>query len=102
MKNCNYNKWAFHFMIWIFIIFIVEFFMTINFNSLTQDTTRFMTVMVCFELIAFVLFMATVLFLILSSIRIKVRNYQFWIAALGCIGFIFRFVLSVFLQFGVG
>jgi len=94
MNNINYNKWAFHFMIWIFIIFIVEFFMTINFNSLTQDATRFMTVMVCFELIAFVLFLATVLFLILSSIRIKVRNYQFWIAALGCVGFAFRFVLA--------
>lgn len=95
MKYINYNKWAFHFLIWIAIICVLQFYLTINFNTFTYNQIRFMEVMQYFEIIAFMLFLAIILFLILSTIYKKERNYQFWIALLGAFGYIFRFVISI-------
>ena len=64
--------------------------MLINFNPLTQDETRLIEVIGYFELIASVLFLATIIFLILSLIKKQKQNYQFWIAAICCVGYIFQ------------
>ncbi|WP_430412912.1 hypothetical protein [Kordia sp.] len=95
MKYINYNKWAFHFMIWVMIICVLQVYLTVDFNTFTYNQIRFLEVMQYFEIIAFVLFLTIVLFLTLSITFKKEKNYQFWLALIGAIGYVVRFIFSI-------
>ncbi len=97
MKYINYSKWAFHFIIWIMIISVLQLYLTIDFNTFTYNQVRFLEVMQYFEIIAFMLFLLTLLFLILNTVYKKDKNYQFWIALIGAFGYMFKFFSSILL-----
>ena len=83
MNNINFKKWAFHFMIWIIIINIISFYLTISYNSLFNGQDNTGEVLLYFGIIGIILLLLSLVFIILSSIKNEKKNYQYWISVIG-------------------
>jgi uncharacterized membrane protein len=83
MNNVNFKKWAFHFMIWIIIINIISFYLTISYNSLFNGQDNTGEVLLYFGIIGIILLLLSLVFIILSSIKNEKKNYQYWISVIG-------------------
>ncbi|MCH3884896.1 hypothetical protein [Tenacibaculum aquimarinum] len=83
MNNVNFKKWAFHFMIWIIIINIISFYLTISYNSLFNGQDNTGEVLLYFGIIGIILLLLSLVFIILSSIKKEKKNYQYWISVIG-------------------
>ncbi|EDP95207.1 hypothetical protein U8527_13395 [Kordia algicida OT-1] len=99
MTAINYNKWAFHFSIWIVIIFIVQTYLTIDYNAFTYNVERFVQVMGYLSIISLVLFLLTFIFLLVSIIKKLPKNYQFWISWAVISLYFMQFVIAFITMF---
>ena len=75
MNSVNFKKWSFHFMIWIIIINIISFYLTIGYMN--EEALLY------FGIIATILLVLSLIFIILSSIKKEKKNYQYWISLVG-------------------
>ena len=99
MKNINFKKWAFHFMIWILIINIISFYLTISYTSLFNEGDKTAEVLFYFGILGTVLLLLSLTFIIFSTIKKEKKNYQYWIAVVGIVIFgVFPIVGSLFLN----
>lgn len=83
MGKINFKKWALHFTIWILIINIISFCLTINyvdFPNIENNTGR---ALFYFEIITSILLILTVIFIVMSSVKKEKRNYQYWVSITG-------------------
>jgi hypothetical protein len=97
MSRINYNKWAFHFSIWILIIIILQATVVANyFYTVFTDNNRYAFAISAFESIMAVLFLGILIFLIASIVHKKAKNYQFWIATFVGIFYVVRFLYFMF------
>ncbi len=76
----TYKNWAFRFVIWIVIINIVTFYVTINYISPFYEQARVQKGLWLLNLLANLLLVCTILFLVMSMVRKEKKNYTFWIA----------------------
>ncbi|EDM44027.1 hypothetical protein SCB49_10567 [unidentified eubacterium SCB49] len=78
MNGINFKKWAFHFIIWVIIINIVLFYLTISYTSAFNLPNRNEDFILYLSLLALTLFILSLFFIVLSAIQKEIRNYQFW------------------------
>lgn len=77
MDKISFKKWAFKFIIWIFIMNVVAFF--INVNQLQFSETG----LIVFGSLSFIILMLSFIFIVISSIKKEKRNYEYWISVIG-------------------
>jgi uncharacterized membrane protein len=87
MNNINFKKWAFHFMIWILIINIISFCLTISYTSLFNEGDNTAEVLFYFGILGTVLLLLSLIFIILSTIKKEKKNYQYWTSIVGLVIF---------------
>ena len=87
MKNINFKKWAFHFMIWILIINIISFYLTISYTSLFNEGDNTAEVLFYFGILGTVLLLLSLIFIIFSTIKKEKKNYQYWVSIVGLVIF---------------
>ncbi|WP_435139282.1 hypothetical protein [Formosa sp. A9] len=87
MNNINFKKWAFHFMIWILIINIISFYLTISYTSLFNEGDNTAEVLFYFGILGTVLLLLSLIFIIFSTIKKEKKNYQYWISIVGLVVF---------------
>ena len=99
MKNINFKKWAFHFMIWILIINIISFYLTISYTSLFNEGDNTAEVLFYFGILGTVLLLLSLIFIIFSTIKKEKKNYQYWVSIVGLVIFgILPILGSIFLN----
>ena len=96
MNTINYKKWAFHFTIWIVIVNVVIFWVTVNYNSLVYDPQSVQQTIWKLGLLTNLLLIGTILFLVISTVKKEKKNYQYWIAMVVAILLIISFLLNFF------
>ena len=87
MNNVNFKQWAFHSTIWIAIINIASFYLTItyvNFSGVTNNTGQ---VLFYFGILSTLLLLLNIVFIVISSVRNEKKNYQYWISVVGIVLF---------------
>ncbi|WP_420573016.1 hypothetical protein [Kordia sp.] len=83
MTGINYNKWAFHFSIWIMIMYSIQLYVSMNHLYIfAYNTERITQVMRALSVITLLLLLASLICLMLSLVNKQKMNYQFWIAAI--------------------
>lgn len=87
MNNINFKKWAFHFMIWILIINIISFYLTISYTSLFNEGDNTAEVLFYFGILGTVLLLLSLIFIIFSTIKKEKKNYQYWVSVVGLVIF---------------
>ena len=87
MNNINFKKWAFRFMIWILIINIISFYLTISYTSLFNEGDNTAEVLFYFGILGTVLLLLSLIFIIFSTIKKEKKNYQYWISIVGLVVF---------------
>lgn len=87
MNNINFKKWAFHFMIWILIINIISFYLTISYTSLFNEGDNTAEVLFYFGILGTVLLLLSLIFIIFSTIKKEKKNYQYWASIVGLVIF---------------
>lgn len=83
MSNINFKKWAFHFMIWIIIVNIISFYLTINYVDLFNEQDNTGEVLFYIGIIGVILLLLCSIFIVLSSINKEEKNYQYWVSIVG-------------------
>ncbi len=83
MNNIDFKKWAFHFTIWILIINIISFYLTISLTSLFNEQENTIEVLFYFGLLATILLLLSLIFIIFSTIKKEKKNYQYWTSVVG-------------------
>ncbi len=83
MNKIIFKNWAFRFMIWIIIINMIVFYLTINYVNFPGVENNTDSTLLYLEVISIVLMFLALAFIIMSMIRKEKRNYQFWIAIVG-------------------
>ncbi|PTX59845.1 hypothetical protein C8N46_108158 [Kordia periserrulae] len=97
MSRINFNKWAFHFSIWILIIIILkETVVQKYFFTVFTEDNRYAVAISAFESIMALLFLGILIFLLASILHKKAKNYQFWIATFVGIFYVLRFLYFMF------
>ena len=76
MNNINFKKWAFHFMIWILIINIISFYLTISYTSIFNEGDNTAQVLFYFGILGTVLLLMSLIFIIFSTIKKEKKNYH--------------------------
>jgi CDP-diglyceride synthetase len=87
MKKINFKKWAFRFTIWILIINIITFYMTINYVDFQSFEKNTGLNLFYFGILNGILMILSVIFVIMSSVKKEKRNYQYWISIIGIVIF---------------
>ena len=87
MNNINFKKWAFHFMIWVLIINIISFYLTISYTSIFNEGDNTAEVLFYFGILGTVLLLLSLIFIIFSTIKKEKKNYQYWISIVGLVIF---------------
>ena len=87
MKKINFKKWAFRFTIWILIINIITFYMTINYVDFQVFEKNTGLNLFYFGILNGILMILSVIFVIMSSVKKEKRNYQYWISIIGIVMF---------------
>ena len=67
MNNINFKKWAFHFMIWVLIINIISFYLTISYTSIFNEGDNTAEVLFYFGILGTVLLLLSLIFIIFST-----------------------------------
>ena len=99
MNNINFKKWAFHFMIWILIINVISFYLTIRYTSIFNEGDNTAEVLFYFGILGTVLLLLSLIFIIFSSIKKETKNYQYWSSIAGLVIFgIMPILASLFLN----
>ncbi|MBC3760055.1 MULTISPECIES: hypothetical protein [Flavobacteriaceae] len=99
MNNINFKKWAFHFMIWILIINIISFYLTISYTSIFNEGDNTAQVLFYFGILGTVLLLLSLIFIIFSTIKKEKKNYQYWTSIVGLVIFgILPILASLFLN----
>ena len=99
MNNINFKKWAFHFMIWILIINIISFYLTISYTSIFNEGNNTSEVLFYFGILGTVLLLVSLIFIIISTIKKEKKNYQYWTSIVGLVLFgILPILASLFLN----
>jgi len=91
----TYKNWAFRFTVWIIIINIAAFWMTLHYNSLLYDQSQVIKKVWLLSLLGNLLLVGIILFLILSIVKKEKRNYKFWISLLVSVLLILNIIISV-------
>jgi len=89
MDNISFKKWAFHFIIWFFLIKIILFCLR-KAHIILVDESR-----LGFQILELSLIVLCFLFIILSSVKKEKKNYQYWISILGLFIFILPIILFI-------
>ena len=87
MNNINFKKWAFYFMIWILIINVISFYLTISYTNIFNEGDNTAEVLFYFGILGTVLLLLTLIFIIFSSIKKEKKNYQYWTSIIGLVIF---------------
>lgn len=87
MNNINFKKWAFHFMIWILIINVISFYLTVSYTSLFNEFNNTGQILLYLGILATVLLFMSLIFIIISSIKKEKKNYQYWSSIIGLVIF---------------
>lgn len=87
MNNINFKKWAFHFMIWVLIINIISFYLTISYTSIFNEGDNTAEVLFYFGILGTILLLLSLIFIIFSTIKKEKKNYQYWISIVGLVIF---------------
>ncbi|NRD20946.1 hypothetical protein HNV08_12890 [Winogradskyella eckloniae] len=99
MNSINFKKWAFHFMIWIVIINVISFYLTISYTSIFNAGGNTAEVIFHFGILGTVLLLLSLIFIIFSSIKKEKKNYQCWTSIVGLVIFgILPILASLFLN----
>ena len=99
MNDINFKKWAFHFMIWILIINIISFYLTISYTSIFNEGDNTAEVLFYFGILGTVLLLLSLIFIILSTVKKEKKNYQYWTSIVGLVIFgILPILASLFLN----
>ena len=99
MNNINFKKWAFHFMIWILIINIISFYLTISYTSIFNEGDNTAQVLFYFGILGTILLLLSLIFIIFSTIKKEQKNYQYWTSIVGLVIFgILPILASLFLN----
>jgi hypothetical protein len=73
MNNINFKKCAFHFMIWILIINVISFDLTISYTSLFNEQNNTGGVLFYFRILVTSLLLLSFIFIILTASRKRKR-----------------------------
>ena len=87
MKKINFKKWAFRFIVWILIINIITFYLTINYVDFPGVENNTGLNLFYLGLLSGILMILSVIFVIMSSVKKEKRNYQYWISIIGIVIF---------------
>ncbi|WP_225034659.1 hypothetical protein [Winogradskyella sp. SM1960] len=87
MNTINFKKWAFHFMIWILIINVISFYLTVSYTSLLNEFNNTGQILLYLGILATVLLFMSLIFIIISSIKKEKKNYLYWTSIIGLIFF---------------
>lgn len=98
MDRINFKKWAFHFIIWVFIINIISFYLTVNYVNISGVENNTGLTIFFFAILASILLLLGIIFIIISTIKKEKRNYQFWISVIGVVLFGILPLVSSFLM----
>jgi len=83
MNSINFKQWAFQFMIWILIINVISFYLTISYTSIFNEGDKSLEILSFLGIIGTVLLLLSLIFIILSSIKKEKKNYQYWVSIVG-------------------
>jgi CDP-diglyceride synthetase len=87
MKKINFKKWAFRFIVWILIINIITFYLTINYVDFPGVENNTGLNLFYLGILSGILMILSVIFVIMSSVKKEKRNYQYWISIIGIVIF---------------
>lgn len=97
MNNINFKKWAFHFMIWIVVINIISFYLTISYTRLFNGKDNTGEILLYLGIISTILLGLSLIFIVLSSRKKEKKDYQYWISIIGIFLFgVGPFLINVF------
>ncbi len=97
LLKINFKKWAFHFMIWVLIINLISFYLTISYTNLFYEENNTLEVLFYFGVLATILIVLSLIFIVISSIKKEKKNYQYWSVIIGLVVFgILPIVASLF------
>jgi uncharacterized membrane protein YhdT len=83
MNSINFKKWAFRFTIWILILNIITFYLTINYVDFPGVKNNTGLTLFYFGILGSILLLLSIIFVIFSTIKKEKRNYQYWISIIG-------------------
>ncbi|MFK5982373.1 MAG: hypothetical protein QM499_05605 [Flavobacteriaceae bacterium] len=83
MNNINFKKWAFRFMVWIIIINIISYYLTISYTNFFNEQANTAETLFYLGIIGTFLLFLSLIFIVLSSINKEKKNYQYWISIVG-------------------
>ena len=83
MNNINFKNWAFRFTIWIVIINIISFFLTVNYTGFAGFNDNTGLTLYYLGIISLILLILTIVYIVISTIKKEIRDYKYWISLIG-------------------
>ena len=97
MNKFNFKKWAFRFTIWVLIINLTNFFLTVNYVDFPEIENNIGLTLFYFGALSIILTLLSVVFIVVSSIKKEDKNYQFWISVIGIVIFGIPLLMASFI-----
>ena len=97
MNNINFKNWAFRFTIWIVIINLIIFYLTVDYVNIPgfEDNTGLRLYYLGF--ISLILLLLSITFIVISSVKKEIKDYKYWISIAGILIFVILPLLYSFL-----
>ena len=83
MNNIIFKNWAFRFTIWIILINVIVFYLTITYVNYPGEGNNTDSTLLYLGLLSSILLLLTLVFIIISSVKREKKNYQYWIPIIG-------------------
>jgi hypothetical protein len=83
MNKIIFKNWAFRFMIWILIINVIIFYLTVTYVNLPGVKNGTASTLFYLGLLSSILLLFTIIFMVISIIKKERRNYKFWMPIIG-------------------
>jgi len=97
MNNINFKNWAFRFTVWIIIINLIVFYLTINYVDFPGFDDNTGLRLYYLGIISLILLILSISFIVISSIKKEVKDYKYWVSIAGIFIFGILPLLSNFL-----
>jgi uncharacterized protein YhhL (DUF1145 family) len=87
MNKITFKDWAFRFTIWILVINIITFYLTINYVNFPGAENNTGLIIYYLGIISLVLLLLSIAFIAISSVKKEKKNYKYWVSIIGIILF---------------
>jgi hypothetical protein len=83
MNKIIFKNWAFRFMIWIIIINVIVFYLTVTYVNFPGVENGTASTLFYLGLLSSILLLITIIFIVISIVIKEKRNYKFWMPIIG-------------------